>query len=381
MSAAMPPPLPADDNRASSLYAAFWAPMPILAAVLAARFYVRFNMRTIGTDDWLMLFAYILFILTVIFGTLYVEAGGARHIFYIAPLSQLTKVMRYAVIAQPFGAVACTVSKTSVAGLTLRIAGPNTFWRKWILYIGISIAWALTIVDVALKFAQCKPVRAAWDVEMLPTEKQCWNPSVSADMSIANSSFGAVMDFVLALIPCTIVWNLKVAMKTKLGLMAFLSLGIVAGIGAAVKSQQLQLLKSRADFTWGVYDMYVWTIVELTLVIFCGCIPPIKPLFDWMRKGKPIAPSGASSSAASKSFKSWKLSSPSTGGYKSPKSTISDRSFTKSQQSGVQDDENELWGRTKNGILVNRQYDVDSHSVPSVHSAEDRAPVGARQDV
>jgi len=59
MSAAVPQPLPADVDRAASLYAAFWAPIPILAAVIAARFYVRFNMRNLGLDDWLMLFAYV----------------------------------------------------------------------------------------------------------------------------------------------------------------------------------------------------------------------------------------------------------------------------------------------------------------------------------
>jgi hypothetical protein len=127
--------------------------------------------------------------------------------------------------------------------------------------------------------------------------------------------------------------------------------------------------------------MYIWTEVELSLVIFCGCIPPIKPLFDWLRKGKPLVPSGAASSGSSKGFKSWKMSSPSTTGHKSAKSTVSEASFTKSQQSGMQEDENSLWGRPKDGIVVSRQYDVDSRSLPSVHSSEDKAPVRARQDV
>jgi hypothetical protein len=57
--AAMPMPLPADVDRAASLYAAFWVPVPFLAAMVAARFYVRYNMRNIGLDDWGMLFAYV----------------------------------------------------------------------------------------------------------------------------------------------------------------------------------------------------------------------------------------------------------------------------------------------------------------------------------
>lgn len=373
-----PPSLPPDVDRASSLYAAFWIPIPFLAAVLAARFYVRFNMRTTGVDDWLMLFAYVLLILADVFGTLYVQAGGTKHVFYISPPSQLTEVLRWSAIAQPFGVLTPAVAKSSIAGLTLRIAGPNTFWRKWILYIGIAILWIFSIIDIALKYAQCSPVRANWDVEIPPFEKHCWKPSVSANVSIANASWGTAMDFVLALLPCTIVWNLKVNMKTKMGLIAFLSVGVFAGIASAAKAAQLKRLGDRVDFTWATYDLYVWTETELSLVIFCGCIPPLKPLVDWMRKGKPIAPSGASSSTGSKSWKSWKMSSPSTTASKSPKS---DSSFTKSQQAGTQDDENELWGRPKDGIVVSRQYDVDSHSLPSVHSSEDRAMVGVRQNV
>jgi hypothetical protein len=59
MSAAVPLPLPADVDRATSLYAAFWVPIPILAVVLAARFFVRLRLRNLGVDDWLMLFAYV----------------------------------------------------------------------------------------------------------------------------------------------------------------------------------------------------------------------------------------------------------------------------------------------------------------------------------
>jgi len=57
------PVLPPDVDRASSLYVAFWVPIPILAVVLAARFYVRFNMRTTGLDDWMMLFGYVRYFL------------------------------------------------------------------------------------------------------------------------------------------------------------------------------------------------------------------------------------------------------------------------------------------------------------------------------
>lgn len=223
----LPQPLPANEDRATQLYAALWIPIPICAAILSARFYVRFNMRNVSLDDWMMLFAFVLFLLTNIFGTLYVHAGGSKHVYYIQPLSQLTTILRWSSIAQPFGAAACAAAKSSVAGLTLRIAGPNIKYRKWFLFVGVFLLWALFIVDVSLKFAQCDPVRANWDVEIPPSEKSCWDPRISANVTIANGAFGTFMDFVLALLPCTIIYNLKMDNKTKLSLMLLLSLGVL----------------------------------------------------------------------------------------------------------------------------------------------------------
>ena len=28
------------------------------------------------------------------------------------------------------------------------------------------------------------------------------------------------------------------------------------------------------------YDLYIWTTSELFLVLFCACVPPLKPLYD-----------------------------------------------------------------------------------------------------
>jgi len=46
-----------DHDRAPQLLAAFWVPFPFLVALVAARMAVRYKMRNIGVDDWLMLVA------------------------------------------------------------------------------------------------------------------------------------------------------------------------------------------------------------------------------------------------------------------------------------------------------------------------------------
>jgi hypothetical protein len=93
---------------------------------------------------------------------------------------------------------------------------------------------------VIITFVQCSPPRALWD--KVPGAK-CWNPKVVADFTVAQSgkflapsndsgfdhsvAFGTWMDFLLATVPCTIIWTLTLSTKTKIGLCILLSLGAV----------------------------------------------------------------------------------------------------------------------------------------------------------
>lgn len=87
-------------------------------------------------------------------------------------------------------------------------------------------------------------------------------------------------DVVLATLPTTIFYKLQMSLKTKLGLCIILSLGLVAAICGAIKTKFLASLNARSDLTWDTYDLLIWSDAELFVIIVCGSIPPIKPLYD-----------------------------------------------------------------------------------------------------
>lgn len=62
-----------------------------------------------------------------------------------------------------------------------------------------------------------------------------------------------------------------------------------------------------SDPTWASYMLYLWTFLELPLVIIAACIPPSKPLWDFLMKGRPIKPSNNSSSYAAGSNASYRI--------------------------------------------------------------------------
>ena len=106
--------------------------------------------------------------------------GGARHLYYLKP-DQIIEVLKYNFLSQPFGAMASMSGKCSVAFLVLRLIGPNTFWRKWCLYVNVGVYTVITVISIIVTFVQCRPSRALWEPV---AGAKCWDPKISADITI-----------------------------------------------------------------------------------------------------------------------------------------------------------------------------------------------------
>ena len=108
------------------------------------------------------------------FVTYLTTIGGSRHIYYLTP-EQTLEAVKWSWVSQPWGIFLFATGKASVAILVLRIMGPNTFWRKWILYTVIGSVFVVNSLGCIFTFAQCDPPRALW-TPGLPA--RCWDPTV-----------------------------------------------------------------------------------------------------------------------------------------------------------------------------------------------------------
>ncbi len=126
----------------------------------------------------------ILFVILASFTTHLASIGGCRHLFYLSPQQQLQAV-KYNWISQPWGIFGFATGKISVALLILRILGPSTIWRKWILYGCMASVFIINAIGSILTFVQCNPPRALW-TPTIPSH--CWDPKVQSDYAIFLSS-------------------------------------------------------------------------------------------------------------------------------------------------------------------------------------------------
>ncbi|GKZ30152.1 hypothetical protein AbraIFM66950_008011 [Aspergillus brasiliensis] len=289
----MSAPLPPDIDRAPGLLACFWAPFPVTVALVGIRFYCRSARNDLGYDDWTMLFAWIQYIIAAALSTAMVLRGGARHTAYIDP-ADLPYILKLQIIDQVPAALAAVLGKISVALFIMRITGRTSRWRRWFLIIHIVVYTLVTIINLCILLGQCRPIQALWDTSLRLTGKaKCLDASVDTDFTMLLSSLGAYIDFVLALLPLTFIVELKVGLRKRIALFFILGLGAIAGVCACIKTSRFIAASDPTDPTWNSYSLYIWAFLEISLLIIAACIPPSKPLWDFLVNGRPIKPSSS----------------------------------------------------------------------------------------
>ncbi|MCJ1356587.1 MAG: hypothetical protein MMC33_006582 [Icmadophila ericetorum] len=273
------PPPGGDQDRGLAVRIFYVAGSGICFTLLVLRFWARYRIRALGWDDWIMALAVAILIALATVGTIMTLKGGCKHIYYLlieGGTGALVEVAYLFYICQPLAIMGIAVSRTSVAVLVLRILGPNSVWRKRFLWFSIASTLLISTLTSILLFVACKPVTGLWNPFI---EADCWNPDIDTNLAIFASAWNVFMDVCLALIPVTIYWNLNLSLKKRIALCFLTGMGILAGISGTVKASKLYE-SIQLDFTWASYDLLMWNGVETILIIICGCLPTLKPLYD-----------------------------------------------------------------------------------------------------
>ena len=168
----------------------------------------------------------VLAIVTDIIVTLMVHYGVGRHAIYLTEDQRVNAV--YMIwLTVPFSPGGAAFGKVSIALLLMRLNN-RVRWQRIFLWVMILLQFVVTLILVIVTFSQCYPVNFLWNrVRMLPPEGVCWAPHIQQDVGYFQGSFSAASDFILALFPTLIIWNLQLPLKAKVGIGFLMSLGIV----------------------------------------------------------------------------------------------------------------------------------------------------------
>ena len=165
-----------------------------------------------------------------------VNSGLGRHIYYLK-LNQIIKAGKLTLVTELLTNLIILVVKLSIALFLLRIGGLRK-WLRYSLFATIALLVTSTSVFVVVLFVQCRPLAAVWDPRLkakadclpkyaLPDVSYCMGGRFvkSATASDANSRLKAISvftDFLFAVLPFQIVWDLNMNRKTKISVLVLL---------------------------------------------------------------------------------------------------------------------------------------------------------------
>ncbi|OTA83407.1 hypothetical protein M434DRAFT_36772 [Hypoxylon sp. CO27-5] len=281
--------LPPDVDRGSRLEAIWWAMYGVASLFIFLRVWARFLKRSLGLDDAVMASAWLCFLGDAIVSAYFPgplfqfflhylsRAGGTRHFMYLTPTEQ-QYCLKLVQIALAIG-IGCTgLGKIAIGITILRIIGNTSKWERWTVKLVITMTVITSIVDIFLALFRCGDPRATWDYS-LAAKAKCIDQNATDDYNIFTNTWQVLCDFCFSIIPMYVVWRLRMPLRRKLFLIAALGLTLVTGACAIAKAVYAGIIDV-TDITGGLYNTLVWFGVEAMLIVVCGSVPSLHPLWE-----------------------------------------------------------------------------------------------------
>ncbi|PVH68017.1 hypothetical protein DL98DRAFT_662367 [Cadophora sp. DSE1049] len=249
-----------------------WVVTGLALVFLVLRLYCKHTLgRGFWWDDHLLIAAWVCLLANCALVTEAISHGLGRHIADI-DRTTLPLLLQPSTHAGLFSVMAAALSKTSFAATLLRLM-PGTWQRISIWFIIVSINAIMGLSGLSL-YIQCSPVARVWNRTIPGT---CWPAHRQTTFGMISGGYSSAMDFILALLPSVLLWNLQMERREKLGVVFAMSLGALAGCTGIVKVVYLKK-KDKSDFTFFVADLKICTAVESATSIMAACVPVFRVL-------------------------------------------------------------------------------------------------------
>ncbi|KAL4864585.1 hypothetical protein BDV12DRAFT_176022 [Aspergillus spectabilis] len=298
-------------NPGPALARGMWAAIGIAAVILVLRVFAKFKLRQFRLDDVLMIVSYAMTLAAMVLLQSSVDHGFGTDLRLLED-PDLKVVLKTVAIMVPLVTISTGLARSAFALYILAILGGNrkyqiTLWAVMLLQL------AGNIVSAVLPLSICRNVRVLWDPTVHTT---CGSSDAVIKFAYFSSAVNTATDLFLAVFPTIIFWNLNLRLRIKLGLIALMSLGILAMIASIIKTTKYDEIPGITNLgATGGIELIRWGFAENLIIIITSSVPCIRPLLiSSVRK--------ISSAARSRSYE---LSGPLNG----------NKGYTRNNQSGA----------------------------------------------
>ncbi|KAL9049348.1 MAG: hypothetical protein Q9162_007263 [Coniocarpon cinnabarinum] len=215
--------------------------------------------------------------------------------------------LRYTWVAIYLTFIAIGIGKFAVIAFILAIQGTTHHRQRYFLYFLGASNITLNVVYVFFLALRCHPVS---DMYVLGAATSCVGSNIQArNFGYFVGSWNTASDFILALYPIYLFWNIQIASHVKWGITSVMAIGLVACAMAATKTWDLMFVYNTTRLNYELYCILTWSYVEVWCTIITCSIPPLWPLakrvISGSRAGFSAAKGWVSSGAESQSGGGW----------------------------------------------------------------------------
>ncbi|KAI1756885.1 hypothetical protein F4782DRAFT_549283 [Xylaria castorea] len=222
----------------------------------------------LGTDDWLMLVAWVFFAVLDVSWAVGTKYGIGRHAVVV---TDVRMVQILAVVGEAAYVLAIAFLKFSVLALYLKTF-PIQKFRYFVWAVGIVVVgWAMSGTVVAV--FQCTSIEYVWRPEV---------EGVCLDFGLRNLVSGimnVMTNILIMAMAVPFVWNLRITKQKKgLVLVAF-AIGTSACIISIIRLPY-SIQVGTSDGTWDAVPAFIVSLVEIVVGMLAISIPTYRPLYE-----------------------------------------------------------------------------------------------------
>ncbi|KAK3689307.1 hypothetical protein B0T22DRAFT_536254 [Podospora appendiculata] len=257
-------------NQGSQTAAVIWTLVALATMFMALRIYCKiWRLRRLWWDDWVLVIGWMCFVVDAAMSQAVVDLGFGMYPCDVDPRNFRAIAIEGQNVGATVGILAVVWSKTSFAITLLRLTEGKMKAFVWFVIAAMNV---IMIVEAIIVWVQCTPVSKTWD-PMVPGV--CWDTHTVNVYGVFAGCFSGCCDILLAMLPWTLVWNLRMQKKEKFGIGIAMSMGVFAGATAFVKSAKILTIGSK-NFSYDGCALLVWAAAEISTTIMASCIPVLR---------------------------------------------------------------------------------------------------------
>ncbi|KAF2848643.1 hypothetical protein T440DRAFT_491055 [Plenodomus tracheiphilus IPT5] len=266
---------------------------------LALRLWVRYRDRLWGWDDAFVLLACLTSIVGDVMVCLMPQDGLGLHLWTL-DVAHRTAYFRHVYTTNIAYCASSAMIKLSILFQFLRLFAETSHSTRTSQYrLACRLTWALIIISamwglsfVLLAIFSCNPIAKYWNPTLAG---RClgWgtkNPDDFFAMFLGHSVSNSVLDIMVLALPVPFLSMLRLAGKSRAGLILLYSLGCV--VGSVAVGRMIALSINRAgtvpvlDMTYYTPLVYIFGVLEVNIAIMAASIPIFWPIMATLAAGK-----------------------------------------------------------------------------------------------